>query len=123
MLDWSGLTQSGSDRPLNLPQLDLVQIVILEDDIETIEEHFCILKAEAQDIYEADVLGTDQIELSALQNESGTSFDPENPVNSEECSFGIEMYDMCQSSSLFLSVSRKGIEEKLPTIEGQYGTC
>jgi hypothetical protein len=76
MIDWSGLTQSGSDRPLNLPQLDQIQIVVLEDDISTIEEHFLHIESRAKDIYSADVLGVDQIALSELKNKDDDIFDP-----------------------------------------------
>ena len=107
MLDWSGLTQSGSDRPLNLPQLDQVQIVILEDDIETIEEHFLHIESRAQDIYEADVLGTDQIDLSALQNESGTSFDPEILSTQKNVLLALRCTTCVNPAPLFVGVLEK----------------
>ena len=75
ILDWSTLTKSGSERPLNLPQLDHIQIVILNDDISTIEEHFLHIESRAQDIFAADVLGVDQIALSDLTNENGEYLD------------------------------------------------
>ena len=75
ILDWSTLTTSGSDRPLNLPQLDHIQIVVINDDISTIEEHFLHIESRAQDIFSADVLGVDQIALSDLTNNNGEYLD------------------------------------------------
>ncbi len=75
LLDWSGLTESGTDRPLNLNQLDRVQLLGTSSSLAEVEQQFLRMESLAEQIYEANVLGQQVIPFSTLLNSEGASPD------------------------------------------------
>jgi hypothetical protein len=74
LLDWSGLTASGTGAPLNLGQLDLLTLARFDETLAELEEGFLLLSSLAEAEYAADVAGAVSQDLSALEDEAGRTF-------------------------------------------------
>ena len=79
LIQWETLTQSGTDRPLNLNQLDLIQLLGTTSSLEDVEVEFLRMETLAEQRYEANILGRQTIPLLDLKNEQGLNFETFDP--------------------------------------------
>jgi hypothetical protein len=66
VVDWQGLTTSGTGKDLQAGQIDTMMLASFEEEIEVIEDNFLQLPSMAIDTYEADVLGKTAVDLTEL---------------------------------------------------------
>ena len=74
LLDWSGLTVSGTGAPLNLGQLDTLTLARFDESLGELEDGFLLLSSLAEEEYGADVSGAVTQDLSALEDADGRLF-------------------------------------------------
>ncbi|MBM75249.1 MAG: hypothetical protein CMK59_07595 [Proteobacteria bacterium] len=79
LMDWGELTQSGTDRPLNLNQLDRIQILGTQSSLEEVELEFLRMESLAEQLYEANILGRQSIPLLELKDPLGASIEDFDP--------------------------------------------
>ena len=74
LIEWGNLTESGTDRPLNLNQLDLIQLLGTSSSLGEVEAAFLRMETLAEQRYEANILGRQSIPLLELKDDEGVSF-------------------------------------------------
>ena len=80
LIEWGELTQSGTDRPLNLNQLDLIQLLGTTSSLEEVEAEFLRMEHLAEKQYETNILGRQDIPLLELTDAQGDNFQDFDPT-------------------------------------------